>query len=179
MTLSGLGTRTRVCAGGETVRLGDGAAVTMIRSAHGFVSIGKGVPFDGELRAAGALPMKARGYRVGTVFAPLLELDGRRFLHVGSANFDEAQMQGHACDVLFLCAPGWKRRQGYPQRIIEMTRPRTVVLFHYDNFSKPHAPGSKTRAMPLTDIPGMIRTIQRTQPSVAVLVPDLGEAMTF
>ncbi|MBI5550494.1 MAG: MBL fold metallo-hydrolase [Desulfobacterales bacterium] len=179
MSLGGLPGRTRVCAGGETVSLTESARVTMIRSAHGLVTLGKGVPFDGEIRATSTLPMKASGYRVGTVFAPLLDLDGRRFLHVGSANFDEAHLRGQSCDVLFLCVPGWKRREGYPRRLIEMTRPSTVVLFHYDNFSKPHVPGTETRRMPLMDMPGMIRAIQGLRPAVELRVPDIGEAMAF
>jgi L-ascorbate metabolism protein UlaG (beta-lactamase superfamily) len=179
MALCGLPGRTRVCAGGETISLTESAQVTMIRSAHGLVTLGKGVPFDGEIRAAGPLPMKAAGYRVGTVFAPLLALEGRRFLHIGSANFDEARMQGQRCDVLFLCVPGWQRRPGYPRRLIELTRPSTVVLFHYDNFSKPHRPGTNTRRMPLMDMPGMIRAIQGIRPAVDLRVPEIGEIMAF
>lgn len=179
MALSGLPGRTRVCAGGETLDLTDGAKITMIRSLHGLLTLGNGVPFDGEIRATGTLPMKAGGYRVGTVFAPKLELQGKCFLHLGSANFDEAQLQGQTCDVLFLCVPGWKRRPGYPQRLIGITRPRTVVLFHYDNFSRPHTPGSKTRRMPLIDMPGMIDAVRRCEPAPEVLVPEIGAAMDF
>lgn len=179
MELSGLPGRTRVCAGGETVDLTDAAKVTMIRSAHGLLTLGKGVPFDGQIRATGTLPMKASGYRVGTVFAPKLELQGKCFLHLGSANYEEAHLQGQTCDVLFLCVPGWKRRQGYPRRLIEITRPRTVVLFHYDDLSRSHAPGSKTRRMPVIDMPGMIHAIQHCAPAPEVLVPEAGLAMDF
>lgn len=178
MSLSGQPGRTRVCTGGETVGLTESASVTMIRSAHGLVTMGK-APFAGEIRPSMTLPMKASGYRVGTVFAPKLELAGVRFLHVGSANFEEETIQGHTCDVLFLCVPGWKRRKGYPQRLIETTRPATVVLFHFDNFSKPHVPGSKTRPMPLSDLPGIVRAIQGCAPTVAVRVPDVGEVLVF
>jgi len=179
MALGGLPGRTRVCAGGETLELTDAARVTMIRSAHGRLTLGKGVPFDGEISATGTLPMKASGYRVGTVFAPKLELQGKCFLHIGSANFDEARLQGQTCDVLCLCVPGWKRREGYPRRLIEMTRPRAVVLFHYDDFSRSHTPGSKTRRMPLIDMPGIIHAIRRCAPAPEVLVPEIGAAMNF
>ncbi len=179
MSLGGLPGRTRVCADNETLRLTDSAGVTMIRSAHGLLSLGKGVPLDGEIRATSTLPMKAGGYRVGTVFAPLLELDGKRFLHVGSANFDETHLRGHCCDVLFLCVPGWHRRQDYPRRLIEMTRPSSVVLFHYDNFSKPHVPGGKTRRMPLIDMPGLIHATRNCAPAVDVRVPEIGAPMDF
>ena len=178
MTISGLPGKTTVCAGGESIRLTDAATVTMIRSAHGYMTQGK-VPFDGEIRTTGTLPMKAGGYRLGTPFAPKLEMGGLRFLHIGSANFDEAQMAGHACDVLFICVPGWKRREGYPQRLIDMTRPRTVVLFHYDDFSRRHTPGSKTRRVPLIDMRGMIRTIRTHAPSAELRVPEVGAVMDF
>lgn len=178
MSISGLPGRTIVCAGGETVRLSDSATVTMIRSAHGLVAMGK-VPFEGEIRTTSTLPMKASGYRVGTVFAPKLELNGLRFLHAGSANFQEGPMEGHTCDVLFLCVPGWKRREGYPQRLIDMTRPRTVVLFHYDDFSRRHTPGTKTRRVPLIDMRGMMRTIRTQAPSVELRVPEVGAVMDF
>jgi L-ascorbate metabolism protein UlaG (beta-lactamase superfamily) len=176
MAISGIPGRTMVCDGGETVVLNERAAVTMIPSAHGRVILNK-VPFQGEIRATAVLPMKAGGYRVGTVFAPKLQIDGITFLHIGSAGFIEEALQGHSCDVLFLCVAGWKKRQGYPQRIIETTRPRTVVLIHYDDFSKPHR--DKTRKLPFLDMGAMIRTIKAQSPKIEVLVPEIGAGMNF
>ncbi len=178
MTISGLAGRTTVCRGGERVELAPSAAVTMIRSAHGLVAGGK-VPFQGEIRSTANLPMKASGYRVGTVFAPRLELNGTVFQHHGSANFIAEEMEGRTCDVLFLCVPGWKKSEGYPQRLIEITRPQTVVLFHYDDFSKPHAPGRKTRVMPMSDMKGLMNRIKAHAPKVNVIVPQVGEVMSF
>jgi len=178
MNLSEMPGRVRVCSGGETVSLGDGASVTMIRSTHGLVILGK-VPFPGEIRPTNTLPMKASGYRVGTVFAPKLQTKDTTFLHVGSANFIEKEMEGHTCDVLFLCVPGWKKRENYPQRLIEMTQPQTVVLFHYDDFSKPHKRGKSTRRLPFTDIKGLIKVIKAHAPRLRVMVPEIFETMRF
>jgi len=178
MELDALPDRVRICAGGETVPLGDTAAVTMVPSTHGLVALGK-VPFPGEIGADSSLPMKASGYRVGTVFAPKLQIQGKCFLHVGSANFIDAEMTGHTCDVLFLCVPGWKKRQGYPLRLIERVQPQTVVLFHHDDFSKPHIKGTRTRSLPFTDIRGMVKTIERYFPGLRVMVPDVYDTLEF
>ncbi len=176
MNLCEMPGRVRVCSGGETVSVGDGASVTMIRSTHGLVALGK-VPFQGEIRPTSTLPMKASGYRVGTVFAPRLQIEGTTFLHVGSANFIEEEMEGHTCDVLFLCVPGWKKRKGYPQRLIEMTQPQTIVLFHYDDFSKPHKMGKRTRRLPFTDIKGMMKAIKTHSPQLRVMVLEIFETV--
>ena len=178
MELSSMPNRVRVCSGGETELLGDGVSVTMIRSAHGLVAFGK-APFQGEIQVTGTLPMKANGYRAGTVFAPKLQLHDTVFLHVGSANFVEKEMEGHTCDVLFLCVPGWKKRKGYPQRLIEMTRPQTVVLFHHDDISKPHIKGTRTKSPPFTDIKGMIKAIKTHSPQLEVIVPEVYDTLNF
>jgi len=162
MALNGQAGRSAVCRGGETVALTERATVTMFRSTHGLVAMGK-VPFPGEIRAESQMPMKASGYRVGAVFAPRLTIDGTVFLHNGSANFIDEALQGIACDVLFLCVAGWKRRAGYPEDLIDMTRPQAVVLFHYDDFSRPHRPGGKTRMLPFMDLEGLKKRIGRVR----------------
>jgi len=178
MTLAGLPGRTLVCRGGETVALSEHALVTMIRSAHGLVFAGK-VPFQGEIRPSATLPMKASGYRLGTVFAPRLQIHGISFLHVGSANFIEEEVQGYTCDVLFLCAAGWHKTEGYPHRLIDITRPGTVVLIHYDDFSKPHVKGTQTRKLPLLDLKGMVRSIKAQFPQKDVVVPEIDARMSL
>lgn len=178
MRIYDLPARTTICHGGETVALSDIAKVTMIRSTHGLVAFGK-VPFAGEISPVSTLPMKAKAYRVGTAFMPQLELDGTCFLHTGSANFIEDELNGHTCDVLFLCVAGWQKRNGYPERIMELTQPKAIVLFHYDDFSRPHRHGARTRRMPFLDMPGLTQRIKSTSRDVDLIVPEIGETMTF
>lgn len=178
MTLHNMPQRVRICKGGETVPIGHDASVTMIPSAHGLVALGK-VPFPGEIRATSTLPMKASGYRVGAVFAPKLQIGGQTFLHVGSANFIESEINGHTCDVLFLCVPGWKHCPGYPQRLIELTQPRTVVLFHHDDFTKPHTPGTPTKILPFSGVKGMVKAIKSNFPGIRVCQPEVHETLSF
>ncbi|MCJ8502431.1 MBL fold metallo-hydrolase [Desulfatitalea alkaliphila] len=178
MALSGLPGRTQVCRGGETVGLGPDAAVQMLPSAHGLAVMGK-APFGGEIRASGRFPMRAAGYRAGIVFAPLLRLRDRTFLHIGSANFIAAALAGRSCDVLFLCVPGWKRAEGYPGQVITLTRPQTVVLFHYDDFCAPIPPRGGPKRLPLLDMARLADRIRRHAPGIELLMPEVGARMVF
>jgi L-ascorbate metabolism protein UlaG (beta-lactamase superfamily) len=178
MALGGLPGRTTVCAGGETVPLARKASVTMVRSAHGLVAMGK-VPFAGEIRPSNTLPMKAGGYRVGSVFAPKLVFQERTCLHIGSANFIASELEGHLCDVLFLCVPGWKKIKGYPEQVIDLTRPETIVLIHYDDFSTPHVKGAATKRLPFVDLEGMVRAIRAHAPGINLIVPEVGESIAL
>ncbi len=178
MRISGLPDRSEVCRGGETLALTEHASVTMIPSIHGNVAMGK-VPLMGEILEGSQLPMKAGGYRVGDVFAPKLTMNGTTLLHNGSANFIDDAVAGHTCDVLFLCVPGWKKRRGYPEDLIDLTQPDTVVLFHYDNFSKPHIKGGKTRMFPGMDLNGLEKRVRACAPRVRIIIPEVGETMSF
>lgn len=178
MNLNGLSGRTTVCEGGESVSLAQTVSVTMIRSAHGLVTLGK-VPFTGEISSSSKLPMKASAYRLGTIFAPKLEIGNRIFLHIGSANFIASELEGHTCDVLFLCVAGWKKRKGYPQEVIDITQPAAIVLLHYDDFSRPHIKGAKTKKLPFVDLKAMVRAINAHVPATELIVAEIGEAMHF
>ena len=63
--------------------------------------------------------------------------------------------------------------------MIAMTTPKTVVLFHYDDFSKPHQDGKPVRKLPFTDMKGMIKRIETHSPGVNVIVPELFETIDF
>ncbi|MBW2598663.1 MAG: MBL fold metallo-hydrolase [Deltaproteobacteria bacterium] len=119
-----------VCKGGERVELPGGAAVTMIRSRHGLVLFGK-VPYTGEINPENRLPMKASDYRLGDVYMPKLEMGGVVFMHAGSANFIESEVEGHRCDVLFMCVPGWTKIPEYCNRLPEILQPKVIIPFHY------------------------------------------------
>ncbi len=176
MARHGMPGRVTVCSGNETVKLGNNASVTMIPSEHGRVILGR-VPFTGEITDSGSLPMKASEYCHGTVFAPLLSIMGKKFLHLGSSGFIEEELVGCNSDVLFLCVPGWKKAKDYPEKIIELTTPGTVVLFHYDDFFKPYA--GKTDKLNFLDIKTMIKRIKSCSPNIDVITPDLFESLVF
>jgi len=113
MAIYGVSGRVTVCKGHERVELPGGAVVSMIPSTHGLVTFGR-APYFGEIASKGRPPLKACEYRHGTVFIPKLEVGGTVFMHIGSANFIESELQGHYCDVLFMCVPGWKKVSDIP-----------------------------------------------------------------
>jgi L-ascorbate metabolism protein UlaG (beta-lactamase superfamily) len=177
MEKSGNGHRIMVCHGKESIDL-DPFQVHMVLSVHGRVILGR-VPYPGEIDPAATLPMKAGDYKVGTVFSPLIRINGVSFLHVGSAGFTERELAGHRCDVVFLCVPGWKRIPGYPEKILEITQPESVVLFHYDRFFSPFTPKKPTPALPFSDLQGLVEKIRFFSPKIEIRIPQLFETMMF
>ncbi len=147
MERHGMPGRVRICEGGERVELPGGDAVTMLPSRHGRVAMGR-VPFPGEIDPRGELPMKAKEYGHGTVFIPKLEMGGLVFIDAGSADFIEQELEGQRCDVLFMCVPGWKRMPSFTDRLPALVKPRVIVPFHYDDFTRPLITASRPRPPP-------------------------------
>lgn len=182
MTANNMSGRTIVCSGNEKIQMSDDASVTMIPSEHGRVAFGK-VPFQGDIEEPVTLPMKAGEYRVGKVFSPKIDIFGKSFLHIGSAGFTEDNLSAHKCDVVFVCVPGWKNTKDYPEKIIELTKPATVVLFHFDDFFKRYSHvrdyKSKTKKLLFLDMKKMIHRIRTVAPGIRVIVPELFETYEF
>ena len=178
MAIHGLSGRVTVCKGRERVELPGGAAVTMIPSIHGLVAFGR-TPYAGEIDPKGKPPLKAREYRHGTVFIPKLEIGGTVFMHMGSAYFIEPELEGHYCDVLFMCIPGWKSIPGYTTRLLQIVKPKIIVPFHYDDFSAPMSPDMKVPTLPLQDMSGFLKKISQGAPDAEIRVARIFESMSF
>ncbi len=178
MGMHGMTGRVRVCEGGERVELPGGDAVTMILSRHGRVVLGR-VPYPGEIVPGGRLPLKAGAYGHGTVFLPRLEMGGRVFLVAGSADFIESELPGQSCDVLFLCVPGWKRVPEFTTRLPALVKPRIIVPFHYDDFTRPLAPNMSSPKLPFQDLPGFLERLSEQAPEAEVRVIDTFEALNL
>lgn len=178
MTLHGRPGTVTVCEGGERIELPGGAAVTMIRSRHGLVLFGK-VPYPGDIDPGCRLPMKASDYRVGDVYIPKVEVGGVTFMHAGSANFIESEIEGHRCDVLFMAVPGWKKTPEYCARFPQIVRPQVIVPLHYDDFSSPLGKDGTMRLLPFQDIEGFYRRAAGSVPGCEMRRVKPFEAMTF
>lgn len=178
MGFYGLESRVHVCRAGETLEIGPEVRVTMLPSLHGLIMLGR-VPFPGEIDPGLHLPLKVKDYRMGQVFSPKIQIKDTVFLHVGSAGFVEEALEGNRCDVLFLCIPGWNKMSGYPEKLIELTCPHTVVLFHHDNFFKPIKTNGPVQSLPFINIDGLISKIRRVAPSVNIVCPEMFEPMFF
>ena len=178
MTMYGKPGRVIVCKGGERVELPGGAVVTVIPSTHGLVAFGR-VPYPGEINPADRLPLKSNEYRHGTVLILKLEIGGTVFMHIGSANFAESELQGASCDVLFMCVPGWKEFPGYTTRLLKIVKPKIIVPFHYDDFSTPISPNGRAGIVPFQDMAGFLKSVSQSVPGVEIRVARIFESMSF
>ncbi len=159
-----------VCLGGETLPLPSGGSVTMLKSRHGLVALGR-VPYPGEIDRHTPLPWAAGDYREGCVFAPLVELGGIRILHLGSANFEEEALRGLHCHALLLCVPGWQRVPRFVARLFEMVTAELVIPFHYDDFTAPLDIDRTAPKLPFQGIPKLVAEIRRHAPATRVMLP--------
>jgi L-ascorbate metabolism protein UlaG (beta-lactamase superfamily) len=178
MDMYGISGRVTVCKGGESIELPGGAVVTMIPSMHGLVAFGR-IPYPGEIDPSGRLPLKAAEYRHGTAFIPKLEIAGKVFMHLGSANFIPSELEGHHCDILFMCVPGWKKITGYTTRLLQMVKPKVIVPFHYDDFSVPTSLKKQAPTLPLQDMAGFLKEISRSFPDAEIVKARTFELLSF
>ncbi|MCK5097248.1 MAG: MBL fold metallo-hydrolase [Desulfobacteraceae bacterium] len=174
--MHGLIDRVMVCKGQEIIELGEDITVTMIPSVHGKVILGR-IPFPGEIDPDEKLPMKAKEYRHGTVFIPKIKIADTTFMHLGSADYIESQLDGHTCDVMFMCVPGWKRKDGYTSRLIDLVQPKIVVPFHFDDFSRPIPKTGKTPILPFQDMSGFVSEIKKHGPEIKIVLPEINSGM--
>ncbi|HPQ45260.1 MAG TPA: MBL fold metallo-hydrolase [Syntrophales bacterium] len=167
MVLYGKPGTVTVCKGGERIELPGGTAVTMIRSLHGLVLGGK-TPYQGEINPENRLPMRAREYRLGDMYMPKVEMGGVIIMHAGSANFIESEIEGHCCDVLFMCVPGWKKIPEYCTRLPEILQPKLIIPFHYDDFFSPISKDGRVRTLPFLDMAGFLKRVSASAPRAEI-----------
>ncbi len=178
MALYGMPGRVRIPEGGETIDLPGQVSVTMIPSAHGLVAFGR-APYVGDIDPADSLPLRARQYRQGNVYISKVEIGGMTFIHAGSANFVESELDGHRCDVLFMCVPGWKKVPQYCTRLLEMLQPEVIVPFHFDDFSAPMDVNRNAPALIFQGMKGFLRRISQSAPKAEIRIPKTFEPMFF
>ena len=174
----GLHERVTVCHGGEQLELPGGAKLTMVPSVHGKIAFGR-IPLPGEIERSVRPPLRARQYRCGDVFSPLIEVGGVRVCNVGSANLVDAELSKVEVDVLFLCVPGWKATHNYHARVLNATRPSVVVPFHFDDFTAPLQIDRTAGRLPMLDMQKFIDRIRTLAPGARVIVPRLYEELQF
>ena len=178
MAMHGMPGRVIVCEGSKRIELPGSAAVTMIPSVHGLVAFGR-APYPGEIDRTRRVPLRAREYRHGVVFMPKVEMGGKVFMHAGSAGLVESELDGHHCDVLFMCVPGWKKIPEYFTRLLEIVKPKIIVPFHFDDFSTPLPSNMKAPTLPFVDLTGLLKRIRQSAPDIEIRLAQPFETMTF
>lgn len=116
------------------------------------------VTLPGDITAPPPWPPRLWHLRHGLVLNWWLEVGGLRVVHVDSADFVEAHLEGLRADVVCLCAIGRHHRPRYLEAVVERLRPRWIVPCHWDTMITPlRAP---PELLPGVDLPGFLRDIE-------------------
>ena len=196
MRAHGLPDRVCMCRGGKEVALGEGLVVRALASEHGRVALGR-VPYPGEVAEDVHPPLRTRAYRHGAVLIYVVEMGGVVLAHVGSAylppnrgrkagtgpafgrhmSAGRPQRAPLPCDLLFVCASGWKRAPDFVPRLLDAFRPKVVVPFHWDNFAAPLHEGRDPPRAPFVDVEGLAARLSRCAPETQVRRVKVGQAI--
>jgi len=161
---------------GGWIRTADGAFRFMpLRSGHAPNFLGYTIARGTVDTALKAPPRSARDWRMGPVYAYLIEgLDagGRPVFRVlyqdaASARAYESLPAGLApgsVDVAIITAGNYRGRlfgvRDYPHALLDSLRPRRVVLGHWENFFR--EPSEALRVIPMTDTRELVRRVERS-----------------
>lgn len=167
---AGLPERQLVCTGGrEDIECGS-FVVRGLPSEHGKVLFNR-VLFPGDITSPPAWPPRIQALRHGLVLNWLVRAGAFTLVHVDSADFVRAELEGTRADVLCLCAAGRRYRANYVQEIVHLLRPRWVVPCHWDTMITPL--DEEAQMLPGVDLGGMLDEIVRAGAEPLVL-PLLG-----
>ena len=100
-------------------------------------------------------------------------------MHFGSAGFIESEMKGQQCDVLLLCVPGWKKADGYLDRLPAILKPEVIIPFHFDDFTKPVRKYELPGALPFIGMKEFTEKLSAAMPKTEIRLPGLYEEMRF
>jgi L-ascorbate metabolism protein UlaG (beta-lactamase superfamily) len=166
---AGLPERQLVQTEGRALLRSGPASLRGLPSRHGKVYFGR-VTLPGDITAPPPWPPRFRDLRHGLVLNWWIELGGVRVVHIDSADFIEAELEGLRADVLCLCAIGRKYRPDYVKDAVRLLRPHTVIACHWDWFFSPYR--AEPRCLPGVDLPGFVQEIKEAGAEAVVLPFD-------
>lgn len=147
---------------------GNGWKVSAILSRHGKALFGK-EPLPGEITNFPKSP-RVFHYRTGRAFNFLIKVEGKRILHFGSAELNEANLSkalDKPADIAFFCVPGWNKGRAL-ERLLRTAQPKVLIPFHYDDFSRALNSG-KIKRIPKIDLDGFISTAEKLAPETRLV----------
>ena len=158
---------------GGAVRVGE-LTIRLVPSRHGRIVLHR-VPFPGEVTAPPPLPAPAWRYRMGGAYGVLVEADGLRVYHNGSADLVDAALAGLRADVLLVGLAGRRATPDYLARLCGALAPRLIVPTHHDAFFAPLDGG--VHLLPGIDLDGFVAEARARAPEAAVVTPDYDEPL--
>jgi L-ascorbate metabolism protein UlaG (beta-lactamase superfamily) len=161
----------RVVTGGDVVEQGP-FRISFVSSVHG--SLRGRIPSDFDIGPEIEPPLKAKQYGRGEVFGLLVELEGYRIYHKGSAAIAEESEREVRADLLLLGISLRADTERYVHRMVEMVDPQILVPMHYDYFFRPLRRG--LRLVPGTRFGQVVEEARAAKPEIRIVtLPLLGE----
>ena len=158
-----------VVKGGGTYDVGP-FSVCPIDSIHGKALFGK-IPFPGKIEKGLKPPLRVNKYRHGGPLAWKIEVGGRVYLHLGSADFIEENLKDQKIDVLFVCSAGRQYTENFTPRLMSLIKPDVIIPFHFDDFSVPIKKGDKFPHVPGVNLAGFVDDLKSSAPWAEIVVP--------
>ena len=161
----------RVVTGGDTVEEGP-FKITFVSSAHG--SLMGRIPGDFDIGPEIQPPLKATDFGHGEVFGLLVEVEGYRIYHKGSAAIVEESESEVRADLLLLGISLRADTKLFVYRMVEMVDPQILMPMHYDFFFRPLRKG--LRLVPRTRFGQVVGEAREAKPQIEIVtLPLLGE----
>lgn len=161
----------RVVKGGETIEHGR-FRIKIVKGCHEPLVLGYRT-YPGAIEAPVPQASPASAYRVGDVFALVVEHPRGRFVHQGSPCFVEGMYAGERADVALL---GIASRSGTKELVDEITTRLGVTRLlpiHFDDFFRPV--GEELRPILTVDLAEFFGTLAAERPGVRVETLPIGE----
>jgi L-ascorbate metabolism protein UlaG (beta-lactamase superfamily) len=145
----------RVTEGHEDIPSGPWT-VRGLPSRHGKV-FGR-IPFPGDILSPPAWPPRMADLKHGRVLNWVVQTGSLTIVHIDSADFINAELQGQQADIVCLCAIGRKYRPGYVKEVVDLLKPRWIIPCHWDTMMTPlHVTPD---LIPTVDLPGFLQEIR-------------------
>jgi L-ascorbate metabolism protein UlaG (beta-lactamase superfamily) len=94
----------------------------------------------------------------GRVLNWVVQTGSLTIVHIDSADFINAELQGQQADIVCLCAIGRKYRPGYVKEVVDLLKPRWIIPCHWDTMMTPlHVTPD---LIPTVDLPGFLQEIR-------------------
>lgn len=139
---AGLGEdRLRVVSAGDAVDIGD-FRIRFLKGRHGPALFGR-IPFPGCIDEPVLPSAPAFRYRLGEMFALLIEHPSGTVIHNGSAGWMGGMFEGVRADAVLQCIAGRRNTVDLFERIARPLGARTFIPIHYDNFFAPFEKSAK------------------------------------
>ncbi len=140
-------------------------------SRHGKALAGR-VPLPGDIPIPPPWPARLTELRHGLVLNWWVNTGALKVVHIDSADFINAELDGLEADVVCLCAIGRKYRPNYAHDVISRLKPRWVIPCHWDTMIT--RVDERPEMIPGVDLAGFLEEI-RAEGAEPLLTPLLSE----